>query len=217
MNCFQRTVSSNIESICMFLKRLAYPFRLTDTVLIFERDLTEIYIVSNFTLDFMYSQHGHSMSTWNQNFLSPAQLSTYPNAVYHKGAVLPNFFVFFLIAQSHQFQGLSQISEFSEQYTECYEIFPIPFREHSYSSIYLYICICILYMPLLSLDIEMVQIEMTQKKNRKYITIRCKKQKRLSSTHPQAQHGAFKVSLTHYCPCCSFLYYLNNINIFSGI
>ena len=49
----------------MFLKRLAYPFRLTDTVLTFERDPTKIYILSNFTIDFMYSQHSHSMSTWN--------------------------------------------------------------------------------------------------------------------------------------------------------
>ena len=74
INCFQRTVSSNIEGICMFLKRLAYPFRLTDTVPIFGRDPTEIHIVSNFTLDFMYPQPGPRMSTWNPNFL-PSALS----------------------------------------------------------------------------------------------------------------------------------------------
>ena len=90
--CCQRTVSSNVEGICMLLKRLAHPCRFTDMVPIFGRNPTEVCLIVNHVLDFIYSQHSHRMSTWNQTILSPEQLLTYANIVHGKGAPLTNCF-----------------------------------------------------------------------------------------------------------------------------
>ena len=66
---------------------LVCPCWLTDVVPIFGRNPTVIF---NCVLDFIYSQHSLRMSTWNQNFLLPDQLSTYANAVHFKEVPLSN-------------------------------------------------------------------------------------------------------------------------------
>ena len=60
----------------------------------FGRNPTEIHLIFNYVQDFIYSQHSHRMSTWNQTILSPGQLLTYANTVHGKWAPLTNSFGF---------------------------------------------------------------------------------------------------------------------------
>ena len=92
--CSQRTVCSSIEGLVILLKRLAFPCRYTDMVESFGRNPTEICLIFNTVLDFIYEQHHHRLESWNQIFLQPPKLISYCNAVHAKGAPLQNCFGF---------------------------------------------------------------------------------------------------------------------------
>ena len=90
----QRTICSAMEGLCILLKRLAFPCRYTDMVASFGRNPTELCLIYNTVLDFVYENHGHRLESWQQGFLQPAKLEQYANAIHHKGAPLQNCFGF---------------------------------------------------------------------------------------------------------------------------
>lgn len=92
--CTQRTVCSAMEGLCVLLKRLAFPCRYTDMVLRFGRNPTELCLIFNNVLDYVYDNHHHRLSSWNQPFLSQQMLQRYAQAIYDQGAPLPNCFGF---------------------------------------------------------------------------------------------------------------------------
>ena len=57
--CSQRTVCDAMEGMCILLRRLAYPCRYTDMVSRFGRNPTELYLIFNSVLDFIYRRHCH--------------------------------------------------------------------------------------------------------------------------------------------------------------
>ena len=62
LNCFfyeNRTTATNIEGLCIVLRRLAYPSRLDDLEPVFGRSKAEIYYIFNYVLDFLYTMHSH--------------------------------------------------------------------------------------------------------------------------------------------------------------
>ena len=67
--CSQRTVCSKLEGLCILLKRLAFPCRYIDMVSRFGRNPTELCLIFNTVLEFLYSSHHHRLESWNQPFL----------------------------------------------------------------------------------------------------------------------------------------------------
>ena len=92
--CAQRTVVGKIEGLCMLLKRTAYPCRLNDMMRRFNRPVPEISMIINTVIDHIYDHHGHRITEWNNQILSPDKLDSYAEAIRNKGAALENCFGF---------------------------------------------------------------------------------------------------------------------------
>ena len=79
----------------ILLKRLAYPCRYTDTVPRFGRNPTELCLIFNEVLDFIYTSHHHRLQNRDRNpFLQPDQLHIHADAIHQQGAPLDNCFGF---------------------------------------------------------------------------------------------------------------------------
>ena len=80
--CTQRSVCDGMEAMCILLKRLAYPCRYTNMVPCFGRNPTELCLIFNEVLDFIYTSHRHCLQNWDRNpFLQPDQLHRYTDAI----------------------------------------------------------------------------------------------------------------------------------------
>ena len=79
--CYQRSVESGMEGLCILLIRLSYPCRYSD-------------VVCCDVLDFVYDTHSHSITRWNPTVLSLADPQIYSDAIAAKGAALQNCFGF---------------------------------------------------------------------------------------------------------------------------
>ena len=92
--CSQRTVCSGMEGLCILLKRLSFPCRFTDMVMRFGRNPTELCLIFNHVLDFVYQTHQHRLNSWNQPFLNTPALQQYAQSIHARGAPLQNCFGF---------------------------------------------------------------------------------------------------------------------------
>ena len=92
--CSQRTVCSGMEGLCILLKRLSFPCRYSDMALRFGRNPTELCLIFNHVLDFVYRTHQHRLNSWNQPFLNPRALDHYAQSIHSRGAPLENCFGF---------------------------------------------------------------------------------------------------------------------------
>ena len=55
----QGTVAHNIEALCILLKILSYPCRLSDMVPLFGRNPAEICLIFNYVLDYIYNRFNY--------------------------------------------------------------------------------------------------------------------------------------------------------------
>ena len=92
--CHQGTVCNGMEGLCILLKRCAYPCRYSDMIPIFGRSVPELCMISNEVTNWMFENHGHRLTEWNNTILNAAALHTYADAVASKGAALTNCFGF---------------------------------------------------------------------------------------------------------------------------
>ncbi|XP_068677291.1 uncharacterized protein [Montipora foliosa] len=92
--CYQRSVVSGMEGLCILLRRLAYPCRYSDIITRFGLPVPVLSMVCNDVLDFVYDTHGHRITQWNPTVLSPDYLQIYSDAVAAKGAALHDCFGF---------------------------------------------------------------------------------------------------------------------------
>lgn len=93
--CYQGTRSDGIEGLCMLLKRLTYPCRYSDMICPrFERPVPVLCMISNKVLDFIFNQHGHRLTQWNDTLLNNASLERYAEAISNRGSALDNCFGF---------------------------------------------------------------------------------------------------------------------------
>ena len=60
----------------------------------FGRNPTELCLIFNRIVDFIYGNHHHRLRRWDQFFLQPNQLYRYAEAVHQQGAPLSNCFRF---------------------------------------------------------------------------------------------------------------------------
>lgn len=94
IRCSQRTTCNRIEGLCMLLKRFSYPCRYSDMIHRFARPVPEISMITNTVMDHIFVTHGHRISRWNFDILSPAMLQEYAAVIHEKGAPLDNCFGF---------------------------------------------------------------------------------------------------------------------------
>ena len=92
--CDQRSECHGMEGLCMLLRRLAYPCRYSDLIARFGRPVPEICMMTNKVLNFIFENHGHRITQWNNTILNPECLEQYAEAIYAKGAALNNCFGF---------------------------------------------------------------------------------------------------------------------------
>ena len=92
--CEQRSICNGLTGLCMLLKRLSYPCRLGDMISRFARPVPVISMITNTVIDYIYSQHGHRITTWNHVMMNPEKLQIYANAISAKGAPLDRCFGF---------------------------------------------------------------------------------------------------------------------------
>ncbi|ETI51478.1 hypothetical protein F443_05166 [Phytophthora nicotianae P1569] len=83
----QRYLVSAFEALCIFLRRMAYPARLSDLQDLFGRNETAISSISNAVLDHLYSTF-HHLFQFDHARLTEATLSTYASAIHSQGAPL---------------------------------------------------------------------------------------------------------------------------------
>ena len=90
LRCEQRSICEDIEGLCMLLKRVAYPCRLSDMIPRFGRPVSVISLITNDVIDYIYDVHGHLITQWNQDLLNHGALQRYADAISGQGAPLDN-------------------------------------------------------------------------------------------------------------------------------
>ena len=88
--CEQRSICDGMEGLCILLKRIAYPCRLSDLIPRFARPVSVLSLITNLVLDYIYAVHAHRITQWNQDILNPVALQSYADAIYCKEAALDN-------------------------------------------------------------------------------------------------------------------------------
>ena len=94
LRCGQGSICDDIEGPCMFLKRVAYPCRLSDMIPWFGRPISVISLITNDVIDYIYDVHGHYTTQWNQDLPDHGALQRYADAISAQGATLDNCFGF---------------------------------------------------------------------------------------------------------------------------
>lgn len=79
-----------MDALCIFLRRLAYPNRLSDCMRIFGRSVDELSRISNHVMHFLYDHFHHLMTSFNRRHLTPQALENFADAVVRKGGALPD-------------------------------------------------------------------------------------------------------------------------------
>jgi len=73
---------SGLTSFCILLKRFAYPCRYMDIMPRFAMSVPQLSIISNLSMNFVYDNWGHLLRTFDQEWLSPANLQGFANTVH---------------------------------------------------------------------------------------------------------------------------------------
>ena len=68
--CYNRTLVSGTEALCMLLKRLSYPVRYSDMIPRFGRSPPECSIITSNIVDMIFNFHSYRLSTFQQAWLS---------------------------------------------------------------------------------------------------------------------------------------------------
>ena len=92
--CQQRTKAGRIEGLCIYLKRLTYPCRLSDMIHRFGRAVPELSMISSNVEQWIYKHHHHRITRWNETLLNSDALQLYAEAISQSGAALTNCFGF---------------------------------------------------------------------------------------------------------------------------
>ena len=89
--CIQGTQVSGLEALCVLLRRLAYPNRLSDLCVTFGRSESELSLIFNETLNRIYEEHQHRLTDLEQAWIRPDEFA---QAIQDQGAPLGNVWGF---------------------------------------------------------------------------------------------------------------------------
>ena len=76
-----------IEASCIYLKRFAYPFRYSDMMPRFGRNIPQLSIISNLVMNLIYGNHRHCLEYLGQDSF----LRLYADSIHAKGTPLNNY------------------------------------------------------------------------------------------------------------------------------
>ena len=88
--CPNGTVASKMEGLCIVLKRFAYPCRYNDMIHRFGRSVTELSLIANEVIDYIYNTHGHLLKNLAQPWSRPERLEKFAKTICDKGPALDN-------------------------------------------------------------------------------------------------------------------------------
>ena len=91
--CPDRTVSSDLEGLCIFLRRMSYPNRLSDLEKDFGRSRSSLSIIANTVCELILQRHGHLLHDLRQPWLLES-LNNFAEAVHDKVAPMDNIWGF---------------------------------------------------------------------------------------------------------------------------
>ena len=74
----------------MLLRRFSYPCRYSDMISGFGRPVPELCMITNEVIDYIFDNHSHRISQWNDDILNPYLLQEYADVIHAKGAPLEN-------------------------------------------------------------------------------------------------------------------------------
>lgn len=94
IECYQRSICSGLEALCILLKRHSYPCRYSDMVARFAKPVPVLCMINNYMIDYIYQSHSHRILEWNDSILDPYLLERYSRAITAKGSPLDNCFGF---------------------------------------------------------------------------------------------------------------------------
>lgn len=94
ITCYQRSVCTGLEALCVVLRRLAYPCRYADMIARFAKPVPVLCMINNYMIDFIYQTHSHRILQWNDTLLNRRALDTYATAITAQGSPLENCFGF---------------------------------------------------------------------------------------------------------------------------
>ena len=92
--CYNGFKVDGLKSLCVLLKRFAYPCRYLDMIPRFAMAVPQLSMVTNKMMNFVYNTWGHLLTSFNQQWLSPGSLERFCRAIHDKGAPLQNCFGF---------------------------------------------------------------------------------------------------------------------------
>ena len=87
---YNRLKVEPLEALCLMLRRLVFPCRYSDLIPKFSRPVPELSIIFNHMIDYIYDTFAVLMTCLDQDWLSPANLKLFADAVYENGAPLDN-------------------------------------------------------------------------------------------------------------------------------
>ena len=90
MKCYNGIKVDNIEGLCIFLKRFAYPCRYVDMVYRFARPEPQLCMISNQVMTIIHERWQHLLTDFDQGWLQPENLETFAAVIHEKGAALAN-------------------------------------------------------------------------------------------------------------------------------
>ena len=69
VECYQRSICSGLEALCIFLKGHSYPCRYSDMIARFGNPVPVFCMINNYMIDYIYQAHSHRISQWNNSIL----------------------------------------------------------------------------------------------------------------------------------------------------
>ena len=90
ITCYNGLKVSGIESLCLLLKRFAYPTRFLDMMPRFGRPIPQMCMVVNQAMNLIYANWNRLLTDFNQNWLSPRNLQIFADRIHQSGAPLQN-------------------------------------------------------------------------------------------------------------------------------
>ena len=67
--CYQRSICSGLEALCIFLKRQSYPCRYSDMIARFREPVPVLCMINNYMIDYIYQAHSYRILQWNDSIL----------------------------------------------------------------------------------------------------------------------------------------------------
>ena len=109
-----------IEALCILLKRFSYLWRCKSLVPLFGLNSTEICLIFNETLDFIYQRHPNRLERRNLIFLQPPHLlQIYTDCQHCRAMRRPKTWRYTMLYESRLLNQLLQLTWFNQSLYNC--------------------------------------------------------------------------------------------------